>query len=251
MHHRGLRLTPLRSTLGGRVQCAAQIPPGSGTRRRHEQCEALSRATTARPHRVRRPPCAGSWRRTTKRGEGGVSYGGEQGSGSAAKQVAATPASSSTAMDRAIERELEERGGGREEEEEGRERERAKRGAMSERNKVSRSKQVLSLVVGQRSGYVRGRRCGLRPPSKSAVTTATIAGLQAQVKDKDEIISQIEKLISKQREEVAQIQEKLFKQKEEVTARLQSDMSSQLNELVNKKFMDMMFQFHRDLGAGH
>ncbi|MQL99530.1 hypothetical protein Taro_032253 [Colocasia esculenta] len=48
---------------------------------------------------------------------------------------------------------------------------------------------VLSLVVGQRSGYVRGRGCGPKPPSKSAVTTATIVGLQAQVKDKDERIS--------------------------------------------------------------
>ncbi|MQL72121.1 hypothetical protein Taro_004446 [Colocasia esculenta] len=124
---------------------------------------------------------------------------------------------------------------------------------------ASTPEEVLSLVVRQRSGYVRGRGCGPRPPSKSAVTTATIAGLQAQVKDKDERISQMEELISKQREEVAQIQEMLFKQKEEVTAevtvevtaRLQSDMSSQLNELVNKKFMDMMFQFHRDLGPGH
>ncbi|MQL77421.1 hypothetical protein Taro_009822 [Colocasia esculenta] len=124
---------------------------------------------------------------------------------------------------------------------------------------ASTPEEVLSLLVGQRSGYVRGRGCGPRPPSKSVVTTATIAGLEAQVKDKDERISQMEELISKQREEVAQIQEKLFKQKEEVTAevtvevtaRLQSDMSSQLNELVNKKFMDMMFQFHRDLGPGH
>ncbi|MQL98234.1 hypothetical protein Taro_030937, partial [Colocasia esculenta] len=95
--------------------------------------------------------------------------------------------------------------------------------------------EVLSLVVGQRSGHVRGRGCGPKPPSKSAATTATIAGLQAQVKDKDDRISQMEELISQQREEVAQIQEKLFKQKEEVTAevtaRLQSDMSSQLNEL--------------------
>ncbi|MQL99229.1 hypothetical protein Taro_031952 [Colocasia esculenta] len=83
---------------------------------------------------------------------------------------------------------------------------------------ASTPEEVLSLVVGQRSGYVRGRGCGPKPPSKSVVTTATIAGLQAQVKDKDERISQMEELISKQREEVAQIQEKLFKQKEEVTA---------------------------------
>ncbi|MQM23569.1 hypothetical protein Taro_056635, partial [Colocasia esculenta] len=120
---------------------------------------------------------------------------------------------------------------------------------------ASTPEEVLSLVVRQRSGYVRGPGCGPKPPSKSAVTTATIAGLQAQVKDKDERISQMEELISKQREDMAQIQEKLFKQKAEVTAevtaRLKSDMSSQLNELVNKKFMDMMFQFHRDLGIGH
>ncbi|MQM07050.1 hypothetical protein Taro_039882 [Colocasia esculenta] len=70
---------------------------------------------------------------------------------------------------------------------------------------ASTPEEVLSLVVGQRSGYVRGRGCGPRPPSKSAVTTATIAGLQAQVKDKDERISQMEELISKQKEEVAQI----------------------------------------------
>ncbi|MQL71457.1 hypothetical protein Taro_003780, partial [Colocasia esculenta] len=116
---------------------------------------------------------------------------------------------------------------------------------------ASTPEEVLSLVVGQRSGYVRGRGCGPRPSSKSVVTPTTIVGLQVQVKDKDERILQMEELISKQREEVAQIQEKIFKQKEEVTTRLQSDMSSQLNELVNKKFMDMMFQFHRDLGAGH
>ncbi|MQM08646.1 hypothetical protein Taro_041510 [Colocasia esculenta] len=54
---------------------------------------------------------------------------------------------------------------------------------------ASTPEEVLRLVVGQRSHYVRGRGCGPRPPSKSVVTTATIAGLQAQLKDKDEIIS--------------------------------------------------------------
>ncbi|MQM18899.1 hypothetical protein Taro_051901 [Colocasia esculenta] len=101
---------------------------------------------------------------------------------------------------------------------------------MSDGNKVNRSKQetikdkleelasqpcdspvtstpeeILSLVVGQRSGYVIERGCGPRPPSKLVVTTTTIVGLQAQVKDKDERISQMEELISKQREEVVQI----------------------------------------------
>ncbi|MQL74047.1 hypothetical protein Taro_006405 [Colocasia esculenta] len=116
---------------------------------------------------------------------------------------------------------------------------------------ASTPEEVLSLVVGQRSGHVRGRGCGPKPPFKSAATIAKIAGLETQVKDKDERISQMEELISQQKEEVAQIQEQLCKQKAEVTARLQSNMSSQLNELVNKKFMDMMFQFHRDLGIGH
>ncbi|MQL99146.1 hypothetical protein Taro_031865 [Colocasia esculenta] len=51
---------------------------------------------------------------------------------------------------------------------------------------ASTPEKILSLVVGQRSGYVRGRGCGPRPPSKSVVTIATIARLQAQVKDKDE-----------------------------------------------------------------
>ncbi|MQL87691.1 hypothetical protein Taro_020238 [Colocasia esculenta] len=82
--------------------------------------------------------------------------------------------------------------------------------AMSEKNNGNHSK--------QRSGYVRRRGCDPKPPSKSGVTIVTIAGLQAQVKDKDERISQMEELISKQREEVAQIQAKLFNQKEEVTA---------------------------------
>ncbi|MQM18060.1 hypothetical protein Taro_051044 [Colocasia esculenta] len=80
------------------------------------------------------------------------------------------------------------------------------------------SEEVLTLVVGQRSDHVTGRGYGPRPPSKLAVTTATISGLEAQVTDKHERISQMEELILKQREEVAQIQEKLFKQKKEVTA---------------------------------
>ncbi|MQM19640.1 hypothetical protein Taro_052648, partial [Colocasia esculenta] len=96
--------------------------------------------------------------------------------------------------------------------------------AMSERNKVSRSK--------QRSGHVRGRGCGPRPPSKSATTTTTIAGLQSQVKEKEERMVQMEKIVSKQKEDLNKIQEKLDRQHEEVTARLQSEMSSQLNEMV-------------------
>ncbi|MQM06856.1 hypothetical protein Taro_039687 [Colocasia esculenta] len=78
--------------------------------------------------------------------------------------------------------------------------------AMSERNKANRSKQltshetvrdkleesssqscslaaptlekVLTSIVGQRSGHIRGRGCGPRPTPKSVVTAATIAGLQ-------------------------------------------------------------------------
>ncbi|MQL96728.1 hypothetical protein Taro_029408, partial [Colocasia esculenta] len=51
---------------------------------------------------------------------------------------------------------------------------------------ASTLEEVLSSVVGQRSGHVRGRGCGPKPPSKSATTVATIAGLQSQVKDKEE-----------------------------------------------------------------
>ncbi|MQM20873.1 hypothetical protein Taro_053903 [Colocasia esculenta] len=135
--------------------------------------------------------------------------------------------------------------------------------AMSERNKVNRSKQetvkdkleelasqscdspvasipeeVLSSVVGQRFGHIRGRGCGPRPPSKSVATAATITGLQSQVKDKEERMIQMEEIISKQREDLDKIQEKLDRQHEE--------MSSQLNEMVNKKFMDMIWDL--DIG---
>ncbi|MQL76995.1 hypothetical protein Taro_009405 [Colocasia esculenta] len=108
---------------------------------------------------------------------------------------------------------------------------------------ASTPEEVLSSVVGQRSGHVRGRGCGPMPPSKLATTVATIVGLQSQVKDKEERMIQMEEIISKQRDDLDKIQEKLDRQHEE--------MSSQLNEMVNKKFMDMMSQFHRDLRSGY
>ncbi|MQL85724.1 hypothetical protein Taro_018248, partial [Colocasia esculenta] len=88
---------------------------------------------------------------------------------------------------------------------------------------ASTPEEVLSSVVGQRSGHVRGRGCGPKPPLKSATTAATIAGLQSQVKDKEERMIQMEEVISKQREDLDKIQEKLDRQHEE--------MSSQLNEM--------------------
>ncbi|MQL85918.1 hypothetical protein Taro_018441, partial [Colocasia esculenta] len=105
--------------------------------------------------------------------------------------------------------------------------------------------------VGQRFGHVSGRGCGPRPHSKSAATIAIIVGLQSQLKEKEERMIQMEEIISKQREDLDKIQETLDRQREEMTTRLQSEMSSQLNEMVNKKFMDMMSQFHRDLRSGH
>ncbi|MQL84453.1 hypothetical protein Taro_016965 [Colocasia esculenta] len=74
--------------------------------------------------------------------------------------------------------------------------------------------EVLTSIVGQRSGHIRGRGCGPRPTPKSVVTAATIAGLQAQVKNKDEEISQMKEMISKQCEDMAVIQEKLENQRE-------------------------------------
>ncbi|MQL95666.1 hypothetical protein Taro_028339 [Colocasia esculenta] len=95
--------------------------------------------------------------------------------------------------------------------------------------------EVLTSIVGQRSGQIRGRGCGLRPTPKSVVTAATIAGLQAQVKNKDEEISQMKEMISKQSEDMAVIQEKLENQREELTTHLEN--------MMNQKFMDMMSQF--------
>ncbi|MQM09818.1 hypothetical protein Taro_042691, partial [Colocasia esculenta] len=95
--------------------------------------------------------------------------------------------------------------------------------------------EVLTSIVGQRSGHIRGRGCGLRPTLKSVVTAATIAGFQAQVKNKDEEISQMKEMISKQCEDMAVIQEKLENQREELTTHLEN--------MMNQRFMDMMSQF--------
>ncbi|MQL83263.1 hypothetical protein Taro_015762 [Colocasia esculenta] len=95
--------------------------------------------------------------------------------------------------------------------------------------------EVLTSIVGQRSGRIRGRGCGPRPTPKSVVTAATIAGLQAQVKNKDEEISQMKEMISKQCEDMAVIQEKLENQREELTTHLEN--------MMNQRFMDMMSQF--------
>ncbi|MQL76725.1 hypothetical protein Taro_009117 [Colocasia esculenta] len=95
--------------------------------------------------------------------------------------------------------------------------------------------EVLTSIVGQRSGHIRGRGCGPRPTPKSVVTAATIAGLQAQVKNKDEEISQMKEMISKQCEDMAVIQEKLENQREELTTHLEN--------MMNQRFMDMMSQF--------
>ncbi|MQM16606.1 hypothetical protein Taro_049564 [Colocasia esculenta] len=81
---------------------------------------------------------------------------------------------------------------------------------------ASTPEEVLSFVVGQRSGHVRGQGCGPRPPSKSVAIAATIAGLQSQVKEKEERMIQMEEIISKQREDLNKIQEKLDRQHEEM-----------------------------------
>ncbi|MQM02449.1 hypothetical protein Taro_035216, partial [Colocasia esculenta] len=95
--------------------------------------------------------------------------------------------------------------------------------------------EVLTSIVGQRSGHIRGRGYGPRPTPKSIVTAATITGLQVQVKNKDEEISQMKEMISKQCEDMAMIQEKLENQREELTTHLEN--------MMNQRFMDMISQF--------
>ncbi|MQL76765.1 hypothetical protein Taro_009184 [Colocasia esculenta] len=85
--------------------------------------------------------------------------------------------------------------------------------------------EVLTSIVGQRSGHIRGRGCGPRPTPKSVVTTTTNVGLQVQVKNKDEEISQMKEMISQQCEVMAVIQEKLENQREELTTHLESMMN--------------------------
>lgn len=105
--------------------------------------------------------------------------------------------------------------------------------------------ELLTSVLGERSGYIRGRGNGPKPPPKSAITAATYASFQAQLKAKDDKLLQMEQNIENMKDQLTvEIRDKL---KEELTL----DMNTRVNELVKKNMLDLMLQFNGNSRDNH
>lgn len=95
---------------------------------------------------------------------------------------------------------------------------------------IPNSQEVLTTVLGERSGYVRGRGYGPKPPPKSTVIAATMASFQSQLKAKDDRLMEME--------------QKMRTMREELRAEFNANMTAQVNELVKNNMAEIMSQFN-------